>query len=235
MPVRPFGMPYTPYNPETGEFLKLSPEAVAAPEKWFAVDSDSWTATPLSTSRLTMSDTSLLSKGLPIRYTIGDTYYYGVVDDISDDVYIDVRGAPLSGDLTALDYADSLRAVQMDFFIAGATLDSTSADLLASVMLTAVRWDLGTAYLVGFSGELETADGTADPKVNIEVDGDKVSDNDSSNGIQPTDSRIENPLVAIAVANYKVEYKDTIELPCTVAATDGDASDLTVSCLFVME
>lgn len=226
-------MPNTPFDPVTGKHLALSPEEASTFSAWTTIDIA--TVSVSSTSRLAMSDTSMLQKGIALRYVIGADTLYGVVDDISDDTYIDVRGAPLTGTPASLEYGIPQQSEQMDIFIAGKGFAATSADLLDTVMNAAFQWILPTAYLVGFSGKLKTADSTVNPKVNVELGGDKVSTNDSNNGIQPSDSRVDNPLVAIDVANYKVEYKDAVEVPCTVKAGTEDAADLTLSCVFVWE
>ena len=208
----------------------------AAAGEWRPVAASAYTATPASTSRITMSDTSDLSVGQAIRYTYDGVTYYGVVAAISADAYIDVAGAPLDTghDLTALEYAGPAHVIQIEFQIVKASFGATATDLLNTIMKTAFRWRLGVAYLVGFSGKLKTADGTTNPKINVTVDGDSVSTNDTNNGIQPTASWVDNSAVAISTANYGLANLSTVGIKCTVAGgTTG--SDLTVSCVFVLE
>ena len=225
-------------DPDRGGGPAILPAAMPAdpPEEWVEIDGANYTATPASTSAIDMSDTSDLAVGTPVRYTYDGDTYYGVVTAIDPDTSITIMGAPLDTgeDLTALEYAGPAHVIQIEFQIAKASFGATAADLLDSIMKTAFRWRLGAAYLVGFSGKLKTANGTTNPKINVTVDGDAVSTNDSNNGIQPTGSWVDNPAVAISAANYGLANLSTVGIKCTVAGGTTGA-DLTVSCVFVLE
>ena len=215
-----------------GVVYQSAPEPAEGP--WYSVDSGSFTATPASTSRLTMSDTSALALGMALRYSILGDNYYGVVAAISDNAYIDIMGAPLGGDVTALWHSDS-KAQPFQIFIAGASFAATSADLLDSIMHAATRWPFEVAHLVGFSTKLKTADGSAGPKINVALGGNNVSTNDSSHGVQATASWVNNSLVAISATYYTVNWLDAVTVACTVAAGTGNAADLSVDLHFVLE
>ena len=238
--IERIGSPKVQADPGGGAAL-LSVQWEALPpartqDGWALVSTSAYTATPASTSRITMSDTSMMEEGRALRYVIGGTTYYGVVDDISEDSYVDVAGASMGGDLESLEIGIPEKTVQLDFYIAEDNFGATSGDLLAGVMKVGFRWKLPPARLVAISMKLNTADATANPKINIEIAGEKVSTNDSNNGIQPSGTAwTDNPLVAISTAYYDVYWNYVIEIPCTVAAGTGDAADLSVSCVFVME
>jgi len=74
-----------------------------------------FTATPASTSTLTMTTdlTASIKAGMPLRYAIGGTTYYGRVAAIASNL-LTVNGAPLSGDVTALCYGGgTVRQIQI--------------------------------------------------------------------------------------------------------------------------
>lgn len=205
---------------------------------WTVVSESAYTSTPASTSRITMSDVSSLKLGAALRCKIGGVYYYGVVDDLVDDSYsgyIDVMGAPLSGTIEELAYGKDDKLQQIEFFVGNQSFQATSNTLLSSIMKTSFRWRQPKAFLVGFSGILSIPDATAGPRINVRVDGNNLSTESSSEGIQVTNSWVDNSLVAINPNVYEVERDSAIELACTRVGTAGDAAHLTVSCLFVLE
>jgi hypothetical protein len=204
---------------------------------WVTIDSSKYTATPSSTSQIAMSDTSDVSIGNGIKYTDSRGTYYAIVTAISANTSITIAGATLStgADLTELNVGTD-KTVQLDFVVPGAYGDGAN-DLLANDANTYFKWKANKAYLVDFSGVHGTADGTANPKVNIKIDSSLVSTNDSNNGIQLSTAGtwVDNSAVAISTTNYEIDRGDSIEVACTVAGTDGDAQDLTVSLAFVKE
>jgi len=206
--------------------------------RWQLIAAASYTTTPASTSRITMSDTSAFLVGLPVKYTYGAVTYYGIVTAVSANAYIDIAGAPLDTGvvLTALYVGLPEMVMQVDFYV-DANYGDGAADLLATDMFTYFKWRNPAAYLVKFSVVHATADtGVAQPKINVKVAGSSVSTNDSNNGIQLSTAGtwVDNSAVAISAANYDIAAGDAIEVRCTAAGTNGDASDLTVSCLFVI-
>ena len=211
-----------------GVVYQSAPEPAEGP--WYSVDSGSFTATPASTSRLTMSDTSMLALGMALRYSILGDNYYGVVAAISDNAYIDVMGAPLIDDVDALSWSE--RVEELDIFIAGKKFASTSTNLLKDVMKVAEKtWNLGAAYLVGFRVILNTADSTSGPAINIVIDGGAVS----TSAPLATGTMGDNGAVAIDPALYGLDWRSTITASCPTAAGTGDAADLSIECVFVLE
>jgi hypothetical protein len=202
---------------------------------WMLVDVGKYTTTPSSTSRLAMSDTSDLFVGAPIKYTISATTYYGIVTAISANTYIDVAGASLSGDVTALWVGPREKVVQVDLFV-GSTYANDTADILAADNGQYYRWGLGSAYLVSFSAAQDTVDTGTEPKINIKVAGTAVSTADSGNGIQLSTQGawVDNSAVAIDAAQYDIQRNEALEIAVTAAGGTGDAADLSVRCLFVL-
>jgi len=236
--VRPFGMPTVPYDPATGKFLALAPEAddeLSGQGSWIEVNVDLVTVS--STSRLSISDTTGLFEGFPLRYLIGSTMYYGIIDAVVEDSYVDVRGAPIIGELVSLEVGPPERVTQLDFFVSGECLiDGEDDALLADYMYTYFSWNLPGAYLVAISATVSLDDTVSDPYVNVSIDGNNVCSDSAGAGVAAIqDSWTDSSLVGIYPNYYNASWRSLIEIACTVAGGGADASDLTVSCTFVVD
>lgn len=205
--------------------------------EWQAVPTSAYTATPASTSRITMSDTSGLKVGQALRYAYDGATYYGVVAALSANSYIDVAGAALnvSKDLTSLAFGATSKVVQVDFFVAGTYADGTDDTLLASDMKTAFSWMGPKAYLVAFRVKQKTNDSGTQPKVNVMVNGAAVGTENTNAGPAVDDDWVDCSAVALSTSNYDINRGEPVEVACKAAGGSGDAEHLTVSCLFVLE
>jgi len=208
-----------------------------AQDGWTLIASANYTATPASTSQLTMSDTTGLAVGLPIKYTISGTDYYGVVDSVTEDTNVTIVGAPMGDDLSALYVGTPAKLSVVNLFVASTYADGTDTDLLANDMSAPLKWLGPAAHLVFFSANQATADSGTEPKVNIQIGNAAVSTNDSNNGVQLSTAGtwVDNSDVAINTTNYAVAWGDELEVACTAAGGTGDAADLTLLLLFVSE
>lgn len=204
---------------------------------WNTIGASKYTATPASTSTITVSDTSNMAVGMGVKYSDSGGPFYAVITAVSANTNITIAGAPLDtgDDLTALAVCDAGRVEQVDMFVSGTYGDGTDSDLLANDMNTYFRWKKGTAYIVLISAVHATVDGTDQPKINVNAGGNAVSTNDSNNGIQLSTAGtwVDNSAVAISSTNYVVSKDESITVTCTAAGTDGDAANLTVSMLIV--
>ncbi|MFA5753059.1 MAG: hypothetical protein WC910_08325 [Bacteroidales bacterium] len=213
---------------------------LAAPQdNWRTIAGAAFTATPASTSSLTMSDTSAANLGDAIKYTDGRGTYFAVITDVTTNTSITISGAAFDtgSDLTAL-YVGNNKIIKTVYFVGTAYADATNAALLETDMKTFEFWDGRKAYLVDFGVVHETVDTGTQPKINILVNGSAVSTNDSGNGIQLSGTkgvRTMNAAVAIDTATYDINQDETIEVSCTAAGGTGDAENLTVFCIFVQE
>lgn len=204
--------------------------------KWYLIDTDYYTATPASTTRITCSTTTDFTTGLPVKYTYGGTTYYGIITAVSASAYIDIAGATLDTGvaLTALHVGTPDLVVQKSFMIRG---DYNSVGDILSNDEQYFRWDASTAYLVWFSATVNTSDTTDEAKINVKVNDQFVSSNDSNNGIQlsGTDGTwADNPAVSITIANYDILFGETVKPWCTVVGGTADGTDLSMSCVFVL-
>lgn len=207
---------------------------------WTTIAASKYTATPASTSTITMSDTSDLAVGLPVRYTYNNLAYYGIVTSIAANASITIAGAPLDlgHPITELCVGAANRVEQVDLHVAG-VWDDAVQDLLATVESRYFKWQRGRAYLVAFSATQHGVDsGAAQPYLNVKVNGNLVSTAESNKGIQLSavaGAWVDHPAVALSTAYYAIARGQSIELRCTQAGTTGDAAGLTVSLVFVYE
>lgn len=200
------------------------------------VPTTKYTATP-GTSTITMSDTSDFFVGLPVRYKYNATYYYGLVTAVTASTSITVAGAVMAPatDLTELAVGPPGHVSIVTFFVSS-TYGNGSGDLLAPDMNTYFKWLGRKSYLATFSCVHKVADtGAAQPKINVKIAGSEVSTNDTNKGVQLSvaGTWVNNSATEVNLAMYDINYGEAIEVICTVAGTNGNATDLTVMCVFV--
>lgn len=193
-----------------------------------------FTATPASTSTITLTQdvTATIKPGYPLKYTIGGTVYYGIVKTITANL-LTVQGAPLSGDVTALNYGDPVRAVQMVLFIPGYYEDADYTTLIATALGQQLLWMQAPAYLVHFRAKTRIADGSSDGRINVRIGGNDVSTSNSNEGLTLAGTGWYLTEVDISTANYDIAYGDVIELNAN-KGTGGDAQELSIELVFVV-
>ncbi len=206
---------------------------------WTSVSATKYTPTPASTSSVTFNDTTDLAVGKPVRYAYNGTTYYGIISSIASNASITISGAPLDvgHDITALAVGAPSQLLIMDLTVAGIYADNTE-DILAGTANRYIRWKKSLAHLVGFSATHKTADtGASQPKLNIKVDGNLVSTQDSNAGLQLSTAGawVDGSAVAISVGNYSVSFNSALDMRVTAVGTNLDAANLSVSLIFVLE
>lgn len=214
----------------------LDQVAVEQSNRWRTVPDSDYTATPLTTSRIE-TDSAMLTLGTPIRVTQGGIVRYVVVS-AKTLTYVDVLGPALNTGqvITVFEASTPDRVVQSDLFIAGLYAGSTG-EKLASVMRTRNRWMMGPARIVHFAAVQHVADSTVQPRINLKNAGVAVSTNSANQGIQLSTAGtwVDNPAATISAAPATLAYGTSIEVDVTTTAATGNASDLTVSYLAVLE
>lgn len=206
---------------------------------WKTVAASKYTATPASTSTITMSDSSDFKVGYPVKYTYGGTAYYGIATTVAANL-LTIAGAGLDTGvaLTALEVGRPERVIVKEFFIDTAAFDAVQ-DIFSAITYQNVLWEHADAYLVMFKGALGVVDtGAQQPKINVKIAGGVVSNADTAKG--PTMSGTVNTFVATAATTidtsaYDIARGDALEIRCTEAGTNGDADCLSVICTFVLE
>ena len=123
----------------------------------------------------------------------------------------------------------------MELFVCCLYADDADNSLLVNDMRSPVLWNMGDSYLVGFTAYHDTPDTTAQPFVNIMINGGGVSNHNGSLGVEMPGvaSWVANPNAAIDRNNYLIKKGDSLEIACTQAGGSGDAKDVSVSCIFV--
>lgn len=207
-------------------------------QPWTEVGASKYTTTPASTSTLTMTDTSDVVVGYPVRYQISGTFYYGVVTAVAANALLTVAGAPLSGTIQNL-YVGKPERVVVKHFFADTVFGNAVQDVGGAVTLEHFRWEMADAYLVTFvatSGVVDT--GASEPKINVKVNAGLVSTADSNKGLTLSSTAgtwTANSAVAVNTTNYDITRGDTFDVRCTEAGTNGDAECLAVEITFVLE
>lgn len=208
--------------------------------RWTAIGASKYTATPASTSQITMSDTSDCSAGRAIRYKYNGSTYYGRIKTVTTDTSIDIQGAPLDTghDLTELAIGAQCMSSQSSYCVSTAYGDGTTATLLFTDMKTKEKWLLPKAHLVYFEAMHETVATVTQPKINVLVNAQRVSTNDSNNGVQLSTSGafVGNSDVAINTSYYDINPGEALELEVTAAGdSTASAKYLSVFCYWVFE
>jgi len=159
--------------------------------------------------------------------------YYGIVTAITSNL-LTVAGAPLGGDVTALYWGDPTRVVQVDFFIPGAFADAANTGLLASDARTKFDWNLTKAYCVQIRHTVRVDDsGANQPRVTISIAGSVVGTSNTNAGEAVAETWT-STVVGINTTNYDINRDEAIEVVTDANGSNGDATDLTVSAIFVV-
>lgn len=214
----------------------LDQVAAEQSNRWRIVPDSDWDATPLTTSRIS-TDSPMLTVGTPIRVVQGGVTRYVIVSAKAAS-HVDVLGPALNiaQTITLLEASTPDRVVQVDMFIAG-FYGSSTGDKLVSVMRTRNRWMMGPARIAHFAAVQHAADSTVQPRVNLKVNANLVSTANSNQGIDLSTAGtwVDNPVATINSANASMVFGDSMEINVAIAAGTGNASDLTLSVLLIME
>lgn len=214
--------------------------AAALQMPWKPISTDKYTATPSSTSVITMSDTSDFKLGAPAKYTYGAITYYGIVTALSANTSITVSGAPLvvASPLSALYVGLPSLVTQMDFLVPGVFAGSVR-DILVAINSQYAQWKQAAAYLCQFAVTQGTADtGANQAKINCKIGGSAVFTGDSNKGLALSATPgtwNDASIIEVNTTNYSVARGDAIEVSVTYEGSNKNAEDLSVTMLFVSE
>jgi hypothetical protein len=214
----------------------LSADVQASPD-WSLIAAAQYTAEPASTSVITMASPQTYFKaGQPVKYTYGGQTYYGLVIGVVDNTSITLRGAPLvtggGSNLTALYAGKMERVVAVSMFVSGAYGDGAQATLLVTDMKSPLWWSTGKAYLASVEATHLTVDTGTEPIINIKIAGDSALSTGITLGAAQA---LCYGGVALDTAKYDINPGEALDVACTTAGGTGDAKDLTVQCVFVLE
>jgi hypothetical protein len=186
-----------------------------------------------------MSDTSDVAVGVPIRYTItgSATYRYAVITALSANAYIDVAGVSLSGDLTSLFVGSAGNLVIETWLLPGLYAASTSSTKLLDIGKTFWKNYGKSKALCKFVVFQQTSDtGATQPKVNLVNSGTEACSENTNNGpaVPSAGTAATNAVATIVAAQQVFAHNTPLEVKVT-AGTNGNAQNLTIKAIFVIE
>ena len=195
---------------------------------WRTIPSAIYSATPLTSNTISISDSNFFAQGDPIRYSIGAQLYYGQITAVTSNV-VTICGAPLTGAIEKLELGtQSLVNGQQIVIYGNYGLDV--GPLVSSINGSLITHSRGDAYLVSVGLADRVSDSTQEPLINLKVGGDYVL----NAGMAPGD--LDSPVysvVNIDTNEYQMQFRALIEIDCVQAADTGDAEDLTVILTYV--
>ena len=225
----------------TAERVKQAVNALSPATGWTTIGTGKYTATPASTSVLTMSDTSDMSVGLAIRYVDARGTHRAVIDAISANTNITIDGAPFStsDDLTVLSLGEPEKVIQTIIDVPGAYADAADTDLNDGNDGKKHVWGLGKAYCVHFQMLHALADtGANQPRGNVRLAGNTTSvctaNTNAGLTLSTTQTFVETG-IDIDVAEYEINRGDKITLTTDDNGSNNDAEDLSAFVTFVLE
>lgn len=203
-------------------------------KEWRVVPAASFTATPASTSTITMGVnlTASILVGMALEYVIGGVTYYGQVSAIASNL-LTVRGAPLSGDVTALSYGGGTVS-EIVIAVRGLYEDADNSTLVLTDNQSQILWEKQTSYMVAFKAYTISHDsGGTHGAVTPMVNGAAVGTSNSNTGVLlAADGTWYGSVVDINTTNYIITPSSPIDIKVT-KGTAGDASALTLIAIIV--
>jgi len=229
-------------DPATNDYVLTLDSSTATGMKWaqtqagmtdhWILESGTFTATPASTSTITMTSdrTTTLYPGFGLKYVIGGVEYYGIISAITSNL-MTVRGAALTGDITSLSYTKT-GVIQVPILIPYLYEDATNTTLIASDLKQTIKWMQGPSYLVAFDAKTRVKDTSNNGKINARVNGQDVCS--TSGGLTLSSTSWFSTAVDISTTYYDINFGEEIELNATKGTT-GDAEDLSTILTFVVK
>jgi hypothetical protein len=231
------------WNATAGPALILNKPSILSLSRWTGIAG--FTQSPTTTSTITFSGidlTETLKVGIPLKITtvgLGTIIYDIITASVysANNTVVTVAGASLNGDLSIMQYGSPEMVVPVELPVTGVYGNGADTDLLYNDMGSKLLWRLGKAYCVKFSALEKIVDTGVEPKINVLINGQRVSTNDTNLGVQLTTAGtwVDNPAVAINTTYYDINNGEAITVECTVAGGTGDAAHLTVSAVFILE
>jgi len=209
--------------------------AVSDASRWIFIPTGNFTSVPLSDTEISMSDTSGMAKGLPLRLATTAGTKYVIVNAVETDAKITVTGPLLGTDgISTISVGKPEQVSDMNLFVAGAYGTDITQSLMVDKMETYYRWRASKAHVVEASFINHTADGTSPPKLNVLVNGTRLITDDGGNGVEVSSAGVWNTSAGVEI-NAVIDRNDSLELEVTQAGGDGDARELTATLTFVLD
>ena len=198
---------------------------------WQLVPAANYTATPASTSTLTMGVdmTATIDVGDSLEYTIGGVVYRGMVTAIAANL-LTIAGAPMGGDVSNLRFGGgTMRKIHI--IIPRAYEDANNTALIASNLNSQLLWKLRTSYLIQYAVYSKTHDSGTHGQASVRINNTEV--NTTAGGLTiAADATWYSTVVDLDTAAYDIQYGEVFEVTA-VKAGNGDATYLTVEAIFL--
>lgn len=198
---------------------------------WKIIPAGNYTTGPASTSTITMGVdmTASVLVGMPLRYTISSVEYFGVVTAMASNL-LTVGGAPLGGNVSNLQYGGGT-VRQVVVIIPSTYEDASNTALITSDLKSNLVWKLPKSYLVQYHVYSAVHDSGTHGQASVRINATEV--NTTTGGLTiAANTTWYSTVVDIDTAAYDVNSGELIEVTAVKNGT-GDASDLTVSMIFV--
>lgn len=210
-------------------------QAMTTSNRWTSVSGSVFTATPASTSRIAMSDTTAMKKLIPVRWVQNSVTFYGVIANVSEDSYIDVSGPPINTgiNISSLQYSTPEVLGVVDIFLPGNFAVSAITNAIISLTRSSFVWNFPTAYLAYVFATTRVAGGSA--RITPTKNGTSMLTSNSGSGmtVGADTNRVASAFATINPAIYQVVPGNLIEI--AVSNPSPTPSDLTVTLMFVIE
>lgn len=208
------------------------------------VNTGRYSTTPSSTSVFTVTNTDdfetkdstgaasgTIDIGLPVRFVIASTAYYGIVTAGTQNTSITISGASITGTFSSLAVGPHEKVIQLPINILQTSYTtSNNTDLLSTVTgRQYLTWSGPKARLVRFGFTHASA---TSPVLNVKINGSIVGTSNVT--VSATAGTwTYNSAVALDTSLYDINYGEAIEIRCvTHAASSNYLNSLLV---FVLE
>lgn len=205
---------------------------------WTLVDTDHYSPTPNSVTTLSFNDTTGLHVGMPLRLRQNAAWIWYQIVGVDVDTLVTLAGPDLgvsNVDGVAIGSAGQLVSVSM--FVGGTYADGVESDLLLADMARAEYWFGASARVVRIAAWHLTEDSGIAPVLNLSIDHLGVPADVLAVGLSmgASNTQVWNVDGDIQGAANRIQYGDRLLVSCTTAGGTGDAVNLMVTALCVIE
>jgi len=219
-------------------WIKTYLEGLTFRRRWtqLTATTDFATTAP-STSTITMNtdQTGNIEIGDPIKFKLSGSYYWAQCAALTANL-MTIRGAPLTtgaGDLEELYYGLAEMVIKESFFVPGNYGAGIEPDALKDIANSQEEWDHARGYLVHLAATHSVVDSGTEADVSMGFGDTDPLSTDLTLGA--ADAWIETAVASFDTSKHMVDFGDEVEVSIKTAGGTGDAEDLTVRAIFVLE
>lgn len=202
---------------------------------WTALTS--FTATPVSATRIDLPSTSGITQRLPVRYTQSGNTRYGIIVSFSPNSFINIAGPALDTgaaiDSLEIGHPSLIQTVRVD--VPGTYADGTTDTLIEDDLSRVVYWGEAEAYLCLISMWHVTPDTGTEPVMSVYRGSSEVFTSAAGRLTMNPSQSLENSGATLSADQYVFTNGSKIEISVKTAGGTGDAADLSAIFLFVRD